>query len=234
MIRLKDVELTLYTGTVAVPILRGITANIGTGDRVSIVGPSGSGKSSLLAVLGGIERPTRGIVEVDGVDLSSIKEDALAMFRRGRIGILFQSFHLIPTMTAAENVRLPLEIAGESGLQQRALDALAEVGLAHRAHHYPGQLSGGEQQRVGIARALITNPQLLLADEPTGNLDGKTGGQIIDLIFEMQARHAITMVLVTHDRSLADACDHQFEMKDGLLEEKIQLGDVDAVEMVRA
>ncbi len=217
MIHLSDIELTLFSGSIPVPILRGINAQIETGSRVSIVGPSGSGKSSLLAILGGIERPTGGTVEIDGVDFASLDEDGLALFRRGRIGILFQSFHLIPTMTAAENVRLPLEIAGDDDIRGKAAEALADVGLEHRADHYPGQLSGGEQQRVGIARSLIIRPSLLLADEPTGNLDGTTGRQIIDLIFKMQDRHSITMILVTHDRALAEACDQRFEMSDGRL-----------------
>ncbi len=166
---------------------------------MSVVGPSGSGKSTLLMVLGGLERPSAGRVEIDGNDLGRLGEDGLARLRRARIGIVFQSFHLIPTMTALENVAIPLELDGRRNAFEAATDGLAAVGLAHRLTHYPGQLSGGEQQRVAIARAFIAGPRLLLADEPTGNLDAATGRLVIDCLFEQQARHGTTLLLITHD-----------------------------------
>lgn len=184
-----------------------------------MVGPSGSGKSSLLAVIGGIERASSGKVEVCGVDLASLDEDGLALFRRESVGILFQSFHLIPTMTAVENVALPMELAGKPGALKRAADLLAEVGLAPRRDHYPAQLSGGEQQRVALARAIANRPQLLLADEPTGNLDGTTGRGIVELMFGLQREHGMTLFLVTHESKLAEHCQRRLTIESGLARE---------------
>ncbi|MDA5192662.1 ABC transporter ATP-binding protein [Govanella unica] len=214
-IKTSDLTLTLSSAAGPVDILRGITLTVPEAAAVGIVGPSGSGKSSLMAVLSGLEQATTGSVMVDGTDLVALGEDALARFRRGRIGIVLQSFHLIPTMTAHENVAVPLELAGVEDAFDRAAAELEAVGLSHRLHHYPAQLSGGEQQRVAIARALAPKPQILFADEPTGNLDSATGSAIIDLMFSFhQARHT-TMVLVTHDAGLAARCDLILEMADG-------------------
>jgi putative ABC transport system ATP-binding protein len=218
MIRLRDVQLTLASSAGPVDILRGIDLDVAAGTSLSVVGPSGSGKSSLLAIIGGIERPTAGLVEVAGIDLASLDEDGLALFRRQRVGVLFQSFHLIPTMTALENVALPLELAGRRDAFARAKDGLAEVGLAGRLEHYPTQLSGGEQQRVALARALANEPELLLADEPTGNLDRSTGRQIAELIFAARERHGATLFLITHDPALASLCDETRRMGDGRLD----------------
>ncbi len=226
MIELADIELTLFGAAAPVHILRGVNLKIDAGERVSIVGPSGSGKSSLLAIMGGIERPTNGSLTVDGMDLVGLSEDQLSMFRRARVGILFQSFHLIPTMTAEENVRLPLDISGGRRKKTAAGHALAEVGLSHRLHHYPSQLSGGEQQRVALARALVSEPGILLADEPTGNLDSQTGRNIMNSLFDVQSRRQMTMVLVTHDRDLAGSCDRQFLMSDGLITESTSMPDM--------
>ena len=203
MIELVDVHLTLPSAAGPVAILRGIDLSIEAGASVSVVGPSGSGKSSLMSVIGGIERPTTGRVWVDGIDLGTLDEDGLAVFRRDRLGILFQSFHLMPTMTALENVALPLELAANRDAFPRARALLAEVGLAERETHYPGQLSGGEQQRVALARALVNRPRLLLADEPTGNLDADTGRAVIDLVFAACAARGMTLLLITHDHALA-------------------------------
>ncbi|HMR34272.1 MAG TPA: ABC transporter ATP-binding protein [Geminicoccaceae bacterium] len=219
MIQLSDVQLTLTSPAGPVHILKGIDLDVADGDAVSVVGPSGSGKSSLLAIVGGIERPSSGTVRVDGRDLGGLDEDGLAVFRRERIGILFQAFHLIQTMTALENVALPLELAGAADAFARAEVALEEVGLAARQDHYPGQLSGGEQQRVALARALVNEPRLLLADEPTGNLDGDTGGEIMDLIFRLQAARGATLFLITHDARLAERCRHRVRMESGRLRE---------------
>lgn len=217
MIQLSDVQLTLTSPAGPVHILKGIDLDVADGDAVSVVGPSGSGKSSLLAIVGGIERPSSGTVRVDGQDLGRLDEDGLAVFRRERIGILFQAFHLIQTMTALENVALPLELAGAADAFGRAEVALDEVGLATRQHHYPGQLSGGEQQRAALARALVNEPRLLLADEPTGNLDGDTGSEIMDLIFRLQAARGATLFLITHDARLAGRCRHRVHMESGRL-----------------
>ena len=219
MIQLSDVQLTLTSPAGPVHILKGIDLDVADGDAVSVVGPSGSGKSSLLAIVGGIERPSSGTVRVDGQDLGRLDEDGLAVFRRERIGILFQAFHLIQTMTALENVALPLELAGAADAFGRAEVALDEVGLAARQHHYPGQLSGGEQQRAALARALVNEPRLLLADEPTGNLDGDTGSEIMDLIFRLQAARGATLFLITHDARLAGRCRHRVRMESGRLRE---------------
>ena len=219
MIEIEDVHLTLASAAGPVHILQGVDLDVPAGAAVSVVGPSGSGKSSLLAVIGGIERATRGRVAVDGVDLATLDEDGLALFRRERVGILFQAFHLIPTLTAAENVALPLELRGAPDAPRRAADALAEVGLAERLRHYPSQLSGGEQQRVALARALINAPRLLLADEPTGNLDTTTGRTIVDLMFRFQAERRTTLLLITHDQRLAARCGRQVAIEAGRLRE---------------
>src|SRR4051795_12675420 len=217
MINLQDVHLTLTSAAGPVRILRGVDLAVADGASLSVVGPSGSGKSSLLAIVGGIERATSGRVLVDGVDLATLDEDGLALFRRDRIGILFQSFHLIPTLTAQENVALPLELKGAPRAEVGAADALAEVGLSARLRHYPAQLSGGEQQRVALARALVNRPRLLLADEPTGNLDGDTGRAVVDLIFAACTSRGMTLLLITHDHGLATRCTRRLTMDRGRL-----------------
>ena len=215
MIRLVDVHLKLASAAGPVNILRGIDLTVAAGERVAIVGPSGSGKSTLLMVIGGLERPTSGQVWVGGENLAQLDEDRLARFRRGTVGIVFQSFHLIPTMSALENVAVPLELAGEADAFARAAEELDRVGLAARAEHYPGQLSGGEQQRVALARAFAIRPKLLLADEPTGNLDGATGRAVTSLMFDLAERHATTLLLVTHEIDLADCCGRALQIQDG-------------------
>jgi putative ABC transport system ATP-binding protein len=217
MIQLDDVHVTLGSTAGPVKILRGVDLDVVAGSSVSVVGPSGSGKSTLLAVVGGIERPTSGVVRIDNTALGDMSEDDLAAFRGQRIGILFQQFHLIPTMTALENVAVPLELAGARDAFDQALERLEEVGLSHRTDHYPGQLSGGEQQRVAMARALSNHPKLLLADEPTGNLDQDTGQEIIELMFRVQRERAMTLLLITHEPRLAARCDEQLRMADGRL-----------------
>ena len=219
MIQLRDVHVTLTSAAGPVKILRGVDLDVAAGSSVSVVGPSGSGKSTLLAVIGGIERPTAGAVTIAGQDLADLDEDALAAFRGQQIGILFQAFHLIPTMTALENVAVPLELAGSDDAFAEAEARLAEVHLEHRAGHYPGQLSGGEQQRVALARALSNHPKLLLADEPTGNLDQETGGEIVDLLFRLQEERQMTLLLITHEPALAARCARQLRMADGQLHE---------------
>jgi putative ABC transport system ATP-binding protein len=198
-----------------VNILHGITLDIAKGETVGLVGPSGSGKSSLLMIMGGLERATSGSVNALGHDLTTMSEDSLARFRRAHMGVVFQSFHLIPTMTALENVATPLELAGARDAFDRARDELQAVGLDHRAGHYPSQMSGGEQQRVALARALVTRPDILLADEPTGNLDGANGTAIMNLLFALRDRHGATLVLVTHAPTLAARCDRVIELADG-------------------
>ena len=215
MIRLADLELTLPSAAGPVHILRALALEVARGETVSVVGPSGSGKTSMLMVIAGLERPTAGRVEVAGVDLSPLDEDGLALFRRRSVGIVFQGFHLIPTMTALENVAVPLEFAGRADAFDRARACLALVGLDHRLEHYPGQLSGGEQQRVALARAFAPEPDLLLADEPTGNLDGETGEQVIELLFDLQAHHGTTLLLVTHNTRLAARCARRVALFDG-------------------
>ena len=214
-INLEDVRLTLSSVAGPVNILNGITLAIPAGQTVALLGPSGSGKSSLLMVAAGLETATAGRVVVAGEDITRMGEDGLARFRRGRIGIVFQSFHLIPTMTALENVAVPLELAGIADAFDRARDGLAAVGLGARTDHYPGQLSGGEQQRVALARAMAPNPAVLFADEPTGNLDGATGAEISDLLFALHARGASTLFLVTHEETLAARCQRIVRLKDG-------------------
>src|SRR5919107_3219010 len=217
-IALHDVDLSLGRGAARVHILRGISLDIAKGDAVGLVGPSGSGKSTLLMTMAGLERPDSGRVIVDGTDLSGLDEDGLARFRGRRIGIVFQSFHLIPTMTALENVALPLELADADDAFERAEAELRLVGLGERLHHYPAQLSGGEQQRVAIARAMAPNPAILVADEPTGNLDEGTGGSIIDLLFALKRDRGTTLILVTHDASLAARCDRVLRMRSGRID----------------
>ena len=218
VIRLKDTRLSLAGNTGMVDILRGITLDIAAQETVGLVGPSGSGKSSLLMLLGGLEQATGGSVAVLGQELTAMGEDALARFRRDHMGIVFQSFHLIPTMTALENVATPLELAGAADAFDRAAEELAAVGLSDRSGHYPSQLSGGEQQRVALARAAAPRPDILLADEPTGNLDGRTGDQIMDVLFGLRDRHGSTLVLVTHAPGLAERCDRVIRLRDGQLE----------------
>ena len=216
VIRARDVRLVLG-GAEPVEILRGIDLEVRAGESVTLLGASGSGKSSLMAVLSGLERATAGQVLVNGQDFGTLDEDRLAVARRGRIGIVLQAFHLLPTMTARENVAVPMELAGLPDAQARAEAELAAVGLAHRLDHYPSQLSGGEQQRVAIARALAPAPSIVFADEPTGNLDGATGRRIIDLLFERQRASGASLVIITHDPALGQRCDRTLEMVDGRL-----------------
>jgi putative ABC transport system ATP-binding protein len=217
IVRLSDVHLDMASDAGTVNILRGITLDIAAGEIAAVVGPSGAGKSSLMMVAGGLERATSGRVEVAGRDLGPLGDDDRARLRRDNIGIVFQGFHLIPTMTAHENVALPLEFAGRGDAFELAEAALARVGLGHRIGHYPAQLSGGEQQRVAVARAFVTRPKLLLADEPTGNLDGTTGKQVMDLLFELARADGTTLILITHDMALAGHCDRILRIADGLL-----------------
>ncbi len=216
-IRLEDVRLTLASAAGPVNILNGVSLNVPAGEAVALLGPSGSGKSSLLMVAAGLEAATLGRVAIAGTDLGGLGEDALARFRARHVGIVFQSFHLIPTMTALENIAVPLELRREADAFDRARAALAAVGLADRAEHYPSQLSGGEQQRVALARAIVHEPEILFADEPTGNLDGTTGAAIIDLLFSLGERVQATLFLVTHEEALAARCDRILRMKDGLI-----------------
>lgn len=218
-IALTGVDLSLGRGAARVHILKNISLNIGQGEAVGLVGPSGSGKSTLLMVMAGLERPDRGSVKVAGEDLGRLGEDALARFRGRHVGIVFQSFHLIPTMTALENVSVPLELAGVPDAFERAERELAAVGLADRRGHYPAELSGGEQQRVALARALAPHPAILVADEPTGNLDETTGRQIVDLLFAGHAERGTTLVLVTHDAALASRCDRVVRLRSGRIED---------------
>jgi putative ABC transport system ATP-binding protein len=215
MIDLKDLELTLPSAAGPVHILRGLSLAVERGETVSVVGPSGSGKSSMMMVIAGLERATAGSVVIGGADFARLDEDALARFRRDSVGIVFQDFHLVPTMTALENVAIPLEFAGRADAFDRAAACLESVGLGHRLTHYPGQLSGGEQQRTALARAFAAEPALLLADEPTGNLDAETGQQVIDLLFGLQADHDTTLLLITHDPSLAARCRRSVQLFDG-------------------
>ena len=215
MVRLENVELKLESAAGFVNILRGISLEIAHGETMSIVGPSGSGKSTLMMVIAGLERQSAGKVLIDGVDFGALGEDALARFRRDAIGIVFQSFHLVPTMTALENVAIPLELAGLRDAFARARAGLDAVGLGQRIGHYPGQLSGGEQQRVAIARAFAPRPRLLLADEPTGNLDGETGSSVIDLLFALKETHGSTLVLITHNLEIARRYGRELHLASG-------------------
>ncbi len=215
VIATKDLRLTLGEGEAAVEILRGIDLEVASGETLALLGPSGSGKSSLMAVLSGLERATSGSLTVAGEDFTALDEDALALARRGRIGIVLQAFHLLPTMTALENVATPLELAGDEGASQRAAEELESVGLGHRLTHYPAQLSGGEQQRVAIARAIASRPPLIFADEPTGNLDASTGDSVVDVLFRRREETGATLVIITHDRHLAEKCDRVVTLGDG-------------------
>ena len=215
MIRLRGVHLTLASLAGPVHILRGIDLDVADGETVAVVGPSGSGKSTMMMVIAGLERPSSGKVEVADTDLGTLDEDGLALFRRDRVGIVFQNFHLVPTMTAVENVAIPLEFAGRADAFAAAKAGLEAVGLGHRLDHYPAQLSGGEQQRVALARAAAVSPRLILADEPTGNLDGDTGAQVMDLLFSLREKLGTTLVLITHDKKLARRCGRTVRLADG-------------------
>ena len=217
---LEDVHLTLTAGSGPVNILNGVSLTVGQGETLAVVGPSGSGKTTMLMLMAGLERPSSGAVRMAGADLTAMGEDELARFRRENLGIVFQAFHLIPTMTALENAALPLEFAHHPEARRLALEALEQVGLGHRAGHYPAQLSGGEQQRVALARALAPGPPIILADEPTGNLDEGTGARVMELLFRMQAEDGATLVLVTHDRNLAGRCGRTASMHSGRMEER--------------
>jgi len=214
-IQLDNIHLRLSSDAGEVNILRGINLDIKRGETIGLVGPSGSGKTSMLMVVAGLERPTEGKVSVAGNDITNLGEDKLALFRREHTGIVFQNFHLVPTMTALENVALPLEFAGRAQAFEAAREQLDAVGLGHRLEHYPGQLSGGEQQRVALARAFVTEPTLLLADEPTGNLDGKTGDTVMEQLFDLHHRKGTTLVLITHAPELAKRCSRILTMADG-------------------
>ena len=214
-IQIQDVSLTLQTNVGPVSILKNVNLQVKKGESIGLVGPSGSGKSSLLMLLGGLEKATKGQVQVLKRNFNSMGEDALAKFRRMHMGIIFQSFHLIPTMTALENVATPMELSGKPNALKFAEDILSEVNLEHRLHHYPAQMSGGEQQRTALARAVCIQPDILLADEPTGNLDEHNGGQIIELLFELVTKFGSTLVLVTHDNEIATLCDRVIQLRNG-------------------
>ncbi|MFK7938635.1 MAG: ABC transporter ATP-binding protein [Roseovarius sp.] len=218
LLSLAQVGLSLNGNAGPVEILKSITMDVHKGETLALIGPSGSGKSSLLMLLGGLERATHGTVRAMGQDLGAMSEDQLARLRRDHFGVVFQSFHLIPTMTALENVATPLELAGARDAYARAAEELSAVGLAHRQDHYPAQMSGGEQQRVALARAAAPRPAIVLADEPTGNLDSTNGAAIVDLLFDLRARHGSTLVLVTHDPDLAARCDRVITLNDGTLQ----------------
>ena len=217
MIRVRDLTLRLPSGGRTLTVLDGVTLDVEDAEVCAVTGPSGSGKSTLLGLIAGLDRPSAGTIEVAGVALTPLGEDALARFRRDTLGFVFQAFHLIPTLTAAENVAVALEIAGQADALDRARALLAEVGLADRTHHYPVQLSGGEQQRVAIARALALRPRVLLADEPTGNLDSATGGGVIELLLGLNRERGSTLLLVTHDEALAGKADRVLRLRDGRL-----------------
>jgi putative ABC transport system ATP-binding protein len=219
-ILLDNVQLDLSSAAGTVNILRGIDLSVEAGEALGVIGPSGGGKSTMMMVIAGLERASAGRVVTAGTELGPLSEDALARFRRGAVGIVFQDFHLIPTMTALENVAVPLEFAGMADAFARAERALESVGLGHRLVHYPGQLSGGEQQRVALARAVVTEPKILLADEPTGNLDGTTGAQVMDLLFDLHYRLGTTLVLISHDQQLAARCDRVVTLVDGRIVEE--------------
>ena len=215
IVRLEQVSLALTSAAGLVPILKGVDLTLGAGEAAGLVGPSGSGKSTLMMAIAGLERASAGRVIVAGVDLGPLSEDELAAFRQAHVGIVFQSFHLIPTMTALENVAVPLELAGRADAAAEARRLLDAVGLGARVAHYPGQLSGGEQQRVALARAFVARPRLLLADEPTGNLDRATGTAVIDLLFALNAEVGTTLLLITHDPVIAERCGRVLRMEDG-------------------
>ncbi len=219
LVEVRGLRLTVPSAAGPVNILSGVDLDVAAGEAVGIVGPSGSGKTSLLMVLAGLEAATAGTVRVAGQDITGMSEDALARFRRGTVGIVFQAFHLIPTMTALENVSVPMELAGAPDAAARAAESLRSVGLGHRLTHLPGQLSGGEQQRVALARAFAPRPRLLLADEPTGNLDAATGQTVMDLLFGLRESHGTTLLLITHDPALAARCGRQIRIADGRVAE---------------
>ena len=221
IIALSNVHLSLESNTGTIEILKNISLNVSTGESLALIGPSGSGKSSLLMLLGGLERASSGSVRVAGTELSDLNEDQLAFLRRDQMGIVFQSFHLIPTMNALENVATPLELAGVTDAFKKARGALDTVGLTHRQDHFPGQLSGGEQQRVALARAVVAQPKILLADEPTGNLDGINGIAIMDLLFSLRDQFGSTLILVTHDPVLANRCNRIIRLHDGEIDHKV-------------
>lgn len=218
-VELRDVHMTLTAGVEAVNVLNGVCLRVEKGQTLAVTGPSGSGKTTLLMLMAGLERPDSGLVRMAGVDLGGLSEDDLARFRRRHLGIVFQAFHLIPTMTALENAALPLEFAHHPQSLELAAAALEQVGLGARRNHYPSQLSGGEQQRVALARAFAPRPSIILADEPTGNLDEDTGRRVMDLLFSMQAEDGTTLILVTHDQNLAGRCRRRVVMHAGRLEE---------------
>jgi len=217
IVALTNVRLILRSDAGPVNILRGVDLSVAAGEKISIVGPSGAGKTSLMMIVAGLEKPTDGTVSVAGTNLGGLNEDGLALFRRDNMGIVFQDFHLIPTMNAMENVALPLELAGHRDALQTARDRLDAVRLGHRLTHYPGQLSGGEQQRVALARAFAMKPKLLLADEPTGNLDSDTGARVIELMFALSAELGTTLLLITHEGVIAGQCDRTIRIEDGLI-----------------
>lgn len=218
LLSLSDIHLTLPGAAGDVSILRGISFGLPAGKSVAIVGPSGSGKTSILMICAGLLKPSGGQIIFNGTDITKKTEDELSTLRRDSMGIVFQSFHLIPTMTALENVAIPMELAGAENSTERAAQALAEVGLSHRVTHYPAQLSGGEQQRVAIARAISMKPSLILADEPTGNLDQETGHGVMELLFDRVRAGGATLALITHDVDIAASCDHQIHIRDGRVE----------------
>jgi putative ABC transport system ATP-binding protein len=221
IIALSNVHLSLESNAGTIEILKNISLNVSTGESLALIGPSGSGKSSLLMLLGGLERASSGSVRVAGTELFDLNEDQLAFLRRDQMGIVFQSFHLIPTMSALENVATPLELAGVTDAFKKARSALDSVGLTHREDHFPGQLSGGEQQRVALARAVVAQPKILLADEPTGNLDGINGIAIMDLLFSLRDQFGSTLILVTHDPVLANRCNRIIRLHDGEIDHKV-------------
>ncbi|MCT4557765.1 MAG: ABC transporter ATP-binding protein [Pelagimonas sp.] len=223
ILSLNKVTLTLKGNAGMVEILRDISLDVASGETLGLIGPSGSGKSSLLMVMGGLERATAGTVTAMGHDLTALDEDALARFRRDHMGVVFQSFHLIPTMTALENVATPLELAGDPQAFEKAKQELEAVGLGHRADHYPAQMSGGEQQRVALARALAPKPRILLADEPTGNLDGSNGAAIMDLLFSLAQKQGATLIMVTHATDLAARCSRVVQLCDGRVDQDRQV-----------
>ncbi|MEM9583391.1 MAG: ATP-binding cassette domain-containing protein [Pseudomonadota bacterium] len=225
VISLRDAALSLNGNAGRVDILRAITLDVAAGETLGLVGPSGSGKSSLLMLIGGLERATGGSIHMMGQDLTALDEDQLARLRLQYMGVVFQSFHLIPTMTALENVATPLELAGHRDAFARAEEELHAVGLSHRTGHYPAQMSGGEQQRVALARASAPRPKILLADEPTGNLDGSNGAAITDLLFDLRDRHAATLVLVTHSNTLAARCDRVIRLRDGQIDQNLKAAE---------
>ncbi len=219
MLKIEQLTMTYALEDERVDVLKGIDLSVGTGESVAVVGPSGSGKTTLLLLLAGLDQPSGGSISLDGVSLTGCEADVLADLRRDRLGIVFQSFHLVPSLTAIDNVALPLEIAGRRGARGRAREMLDAVGLGHRQRHYPAQLSGGEQQRVAIARALVHSPVLLLADEPTGNLDKRTGESVGDILFKLHAEVGSTLVMATHDARMARRCDRLLTLDDGRLAE---------------